>query len=796
MRSSLKVTAIYFFVAGTWVLGSDWFFSHAFPSLFGFISMVKGGAFVVLTALMLYLLLRREFAKRDRVERDLLHLAEDRQRFERMIRDNDAVMLLIDQETLAIVEANPAAEAFYGVAAGGLLTKSLSAFDKLPAENYRGVTSLSTTHRAANGQKREVAIHFSSVTTFGRPCLFAIVDDVTAQRQAEAAARAGESRLRLLAESLDDMITRIDLNGRYLYASAAAERLFGQDAATLVGQKVVDYVHPDDVENILGAVRDAPTAEGPLTVTFRRRHADGRYLWVESTVSSLRDEQGKPIEVGGSTRDITARRRRMALDQLHIRIFELLSGDGSLDAIFALIVHSVELAFPGTRCAIVLADKAPSEPPHGLAAWFSEHIHDNAGHVIGSFVLARSKPVAIEEDEAATLRPFVHLASVAIERSRARDEMVFAARIVETSEEAIVVTDSDDRIIAANPAFSRMTGYDRVETIGRKISFLGLTGRAAGTWNALRQAADKDGFWQGEVDSHRKDGQRRVFWLTINPVAEGLWHSRKHVWMFFDVTDRVDSVRRLAEGHQAAAAQAAELARSNADLEQFAYVASHDLRQPLRHIANFARVLEDRYGPALDDEGREYLGFIRNGADRLDRLIVGLLDYARVGRRTLPKTMVDFDDVVREAVVDLRPAIEDVGGTLTIATAAKPARTIGDRAELVRLVRNLVDNALKYRAPTRPLAVAITMGGEEGNVWLQVKDNGIGFDPQFKDRIFGLFQRLHSVEHYEGTGIGLAVCKKIVERHGGQISVTAAPNDGASFVVVLPGAVEELATEP
>ncbi|MBI4970088.1 MAG: PAS domain S-box protein [Rhodospirillales bacterium] len=227
-----------------------------------------------------------------------------------------------------------------------------------------------------------------------------------------------------------------------------------------------------------------------------------------------------------------------------------------------------------------------------------------------------------------------------------------------------------------------------------------------------------------------------------------------------------------------------ELRRSNADLEQFAYVASHDLREPLRTVASFVTLLERKYGDRLDSDGREFIAFARDGAQRMDGLVLDLLDYSRVGRSNEPQAPVPLAEALDEALRNLATLIETNGAT--IETATDLPTLWGVRGELVRLFQNLIANALKYRAPDRPPRV--TIGAErQGRQWVvTVTDNGIGIEPQHLERIFGIFKRLHTAEDYDGSGIGLAVCKKIVERHRGRIWASSVPGQGSTFHVALP----------
>ena len=255
-----------------------------------------------------------------------------------------------------------------------------------------------------------------------------------------------------------------------------------------------------------------------------------------------------------------------------------------------------------------------------------------------------------------------------------------------------------------------------------------------------------------------------------------------------DVSDRLQSEQKLALALREQEAQARELARSNAELEQFAYVASHDLRQPLRQVASYVSLLERMYGDKLNDEGRQFIGFARSGAERMDRLIVDLLEYSRIGRKTRGSEPVPVVEMLTEPVRILAPLAEEAGGEVTLEITEDVGSILGERIELERLFQNLIGNALKYKSVDRPPLVVVRASRDEekGELEIIVSDNGIGIAPEHFERIFGIFQRLHGREEYEGTGIGLAVCKKIVDHHKGRIWLESRVGEGSAFHVALP----------
>ncbi|NEQ23447.1 MAG: GHKL domain-containing protein, partial [Microcoleus sp. SIO2G3] len=226
----------------------------------------------------------------------------------------------------------------------------------------------------------------------------------------------------------------------------------------------------------------------------------------------------------------------------------------------------------------------------------------------------------------------------------------------------------------------------------------------------------------------------------------------------------------------------AELTRSNQELEQFAYVASHDLREPLRKIKSYTDLLVKRYQGQLDEKADKYIAYITNGAERMQALITDLLTYSRVGKGELLKEPIDLHHVLDETLSDLSRAIQE---SKAVITATSLPTVNANPRQMGQLLQNLISNAIKYRGTQAP-EIQIKAVQQDQYWTISVQDNGIGIDPQFAERIFAIFQRLHAKDEYDGTGIGLAICKKIIERHDGQIWIESKLGNGTTFFFTLP----------
>ncbi len=251
-------------------------------------------------------------------------------------------------------------------------------------------------------------------------------------------------------------------------------------------------------------------------------------------------------------------------------------------------------------------------------------------------------------------------------------------------------------------------------------------------------------------------------------------------------TAELEARTRLSE------AQAKELERSNADLTQFAYIASHDLQEPLRMVASYVGMLSKRYGTALDDSARSYMQFAMDGASRMQALINDLLSYARAGTQAISKKEIPFERIMEQALASLRLTIEETSAV--IEHASLPVVEL-DELKMTQVVQNLLSNAIKFRRNGTPPRIRVS-AERRGTDWLfSIADNGIGFDPKYQDRIFEVFQRLHGVGKYSGNGIGLSISRRIVEHHGGRLWADSTPGVGSTFFFTL-AAQEDFRSEP
>lgn len=349
--------------------------------------------------------------------------------------------------------------------------------------------------------------------------------------------------------------------------------------------------------------------------------------------------------------------------------------------------------------------------------------------------------------------------------------------LLEAAPDAMVVIDKFGKIVLLNAQTEKQFGYSRDVLIGQEVTNIipkGFAERliADGTRTAAEALAQQIGTGI-ELIGKRKDGSEFPIEIMLSPLeSDGEILVTAAIR---DITLRKETEANLVQKIE-------ELNRSNEELEQFAYVASHDLQEPLRMVASYTQLLAKRYKGRLDSEADEFIAFAVDGASRMQRLIQDLLVYSRVGKRRLELIKVSSEEALRMALGNLRAAIFDSGALVTHDFL--PEIEV-DESQLVQLFQNLVGNGIKYQNPGIP-RIHISAAREGETKWkFSIQDNGLGIDPKFFERIFGMFQRLHKRDEFAGTGMGLTICKRIVERHGGSISVESQPGQGSTFYFTL-----------
>jgi PAS domain S-box-containing protein len=351
----------------------------------------------------------------------------------------------------------------------------------------------------------------------------------------------------------------------------------------------------------------------------------------------------------------------------------------------------------------------------------------------------------------------------------------------------VIITDRSGTMLWVNPAFTTLTGYTPEEVIGANPRILKSGQQDAAFYQDFWKTILAGRVWRGEFVNRRKDGRIYINEETITPVRLHGGEITHFVGVMQDVTERKEAeaaIRSLTGQLEDRVRQrTAELESANQELEAFAYSVSHDLRAPLRLIGGFLNLFNQSGLPPLSDAQRHYLDQVVSSAKQMDRLIDDLLLFARMAQAKLQPELLDLNQVVQEALAQLEP--ETRGRPLRWNKATLPF-VRADPAMLRQVMINLLSNAIKYTRPRDPAEIEIAAHDNHNETIVLVRDNGIGFDMRYANKLFGVFQRLHSDNRFEGTGVGLANVRRIIIRHGGRTWAEGKPDAGATFYFSLP----------
>jgi PAS domain S-box-containing protein len=368
-------------------------------------------------------------------------------------------------------------------------------------------------------------------------------------------------------------------------------------------------------------------------------------------------------------------------------------------------------------------------------------------------------------------------------RKQAERATLLLGAIVDSSDDAIISKDLNGVITSWNQGAQRLFGYTAAEAVGHPITILIPHDRLDEEPNILARLRRGERVDHFETVRQRKDGTLRDISLTISPVRDAGGRIVGASKIARDITDRKRSEQAIAKLLEEQKRITADLQRANRDLEQFAYSASHDLQEPLRSVQLYSELLAKRWAERLDGEALECLEHLRNGAARMEALVHDLLAYTQVMRFDPSAEARDAGEALTVALANLADAIAKSGAQITSDPLPSP-RVQG--AHLQQLFQNLIGNSIKYRSPGRPPVVHVSAERQDRFWMFSVSDNGIGIAPEHREKIFGLFKRLHSSEEYSGTGLGLVICQRVVERYDGRIWVESEPGQGSTFRFTLP----------
>lgn len=748
----------------------------------------------------------------------------------------DGTLLYINSAGLALVGAASAAGlvgmCFYDLVAPEFRDE-FRRFNKAVCGGNPG--SLDFDVVGLNGVRRHLESHAAPLRNpDGSTVHLAITRDDTDRRRAERSSM----RLAAIVDSSDDAIISKNLDGIITSWNKSAERLFGYTAEEVVGKSITILIPPERLAEEPEILRRLQHGERVDHFETIRRRKDGSQLHLSLTISPVRDAQGKVVGASKIARDITERKAAeeaiqrlnwqltsdlsamtrmqslstrlvqardfplllaeivdagieiMHADMGHIQLLE--DGvlqiaahrgfDDSFLGFFANIPHPADPQ-PGRR--IIFEDIADSPAfagtpaldvmqAAGVRGMQVTPLISRSGKMLGLFSTHYRSPRSPGEREMRMLDLLARQAADLIERKRAEAALRESERrfrqLAESMPQIVWTARPDGYVDYWNNRWYEFSGFDR--------QWLGDAG-----WEPILHAEDFErchDAWYESVRTgepfqveYRFWDRREKHWRWFMGRALPVRNEAGGIVKWFGSCTDIDDQKRVED----------ELRRVNQDLEQFAYSASHDLQEPLRGVKVYTELLSTRYGGKLDGEALEFLGYIRGGATRMELLVRDLLAYTQVTRLGPANEQTDANETLADTLANLKGAIVESGAQVT----AGPLPRLSVHAlHLKQLFQNLVGNAVKYRSAERAPAVHVSAKEQNGYWVFSVRDNGIGIEPEYREHVFGLFKRLHTGDEYSGTGIGLAICQRIVERYHGRIWVESEPGEGSQFFFTLP----------
>jgi PAS domain S-box-containing protein len=627
--------------------------------------------------------------------------------------------------------------------------------------------------------------------------------DITERKKAEGKLLDALAMREKITEGLDEGILLIDRNFKILWANRKQKEQYGE----IAGEYCYLATHRTDIpcqspHDICPIVETLKTGK-PVTVTHTHFDRQGNEVFVEVTVCPVRDKTGEITQFVHVTRDITERKRieealREGEERYRIQF------EQTIDALF-LADTQTGIILECNMAATELIGREKSEMVgqhqrilHPSEEWDGKFSKSFKQHIIGETlvetkVIKKSgeiRDVAIRastfdlKGKKVILAIFRDIteskrAEEALRESEERYKSLFKANI-----DGILIADATTKKLRyANPAICRMLGYSEEEFTRMSVADIHPKESLEQVF-AEFEAQVSGAKINAELPCVRKDGQ--VISVSINASTVTIGQTEYMMGIFRDITESKQTEEKLKKLNEEMQNAVAKLEEVNGELKNFVYIASHDMREPLRKITAFGAILRQSLKDKLSSDDAENLHFMIDGAERMAKMIEGLLAYSRISTQAQPHQAVDLNEIVKQLQqFELSVLLEEKHATIEIP---QPLPCVeADPVQIRQLMQNLIANGVKYQKKgNMPHITITTKPAADGMVRIEVTDNGIGIASEYQQSIFTMFRRLHSRDEYEGTGIGLAVCKKIVERHGGKISVESQPDKGSTFWFTTP----------
>jgi PAS domain S-box-containing protein len=678
-------------------------------------------------------------------------------------------------------------------------------------------------HQYRTALRDQVTVHFESfyppldawfeIRAYPSPKGLSIYfQNISERKKAGEALLASEQQLRAIFNQAAVGIALTELDGRFAQVNRKFCEILGYSPQELRQMKPLDITHPDDVARTRDLMRQLVTGEIPHYVIEKRYlHKEGREIWSLSTITLIKDAAGRPERLIGIIEDITARKQaeqelKGSSDRLHLALIAGGLGDWEWETATDQVLIGQRTAeifgishepISWTRMRGLLheedQERARMAVERALADRTDYNIEYRVVHPGGKVVWVASRGRGRYGTSGEALGMIGVVADIT-QRKLAEETRSRLAAVVESSDDAIISMDFGARITTWNKGAEHTFGYTAEEIVGKSITLLIPPSRENEEPALLERLKRGERIEHYETERMRKDGKILHVSLSVSPVYDANGAIVGVSKISRDITARKQTEAELRRAQEELSqhadvlekevdARTASLREAIAQLEEFSYSVSHDLRAPLRAIAGYTQLFEKDFGRDLPPAAHVFLDKISRSTERMQRLVNDVLTMSLVARSETSLHPVALQHFIQE-IVEQHPEMQAPEANISIAT---PHKVIADEAPLGQAVRNLLANAVKFVAPgTRPVIV-VRSEQRDDRVRIWFEDNGIGINPEHRGKLFGMFQRLITDSKYEGTGIGLAIVRKAIERMGGTVGVEAGEKAGSRFWVELKG---------
>ena len=750
----------------------------------------------------------------EKVKERTEEISKSENKYRLLFENNPLPMWVIDLQTFKFLDVNEMAILQYGYSRDEFL--SMTAVDIRPDEDQERFKNTDHTynihaidfnrgtwrHRKKNGTVILVEIIAHQIIFEGREARLILANDVTENKKAEQKLIASEKRFRALLENSTDIISMFDENFNIIYRSRSAARITGWSDEEVLHKRGTGNIHPEDRQEAESIVKKIMAIPGkPFYYSFRMLHKKGHYLFVEGVLTNLLHMDSVNAVVF-NFRDITERKSaEEKLVSSEKRFRALLENSSDIISMFDENLNVIYRSKSATRITGWSDEEAMNKngvnyihpDDYQVAENIIREAIANQGktfnysvrilHKDGHYLFVEGVVTNLLHIEA--VKAIVFNLRDITERKSAEEKLVSSELhyrlLIEQSVDGIFVANQNGVYTDVNYAGSNMLGYTKEEIIGKTVADI-LEKEELPRLATLVSDHAAEGIVVTEWRFRRKDGS-----VFIGEVYGRMLPDGRLQGVLRDITYRREAEQKInnlnVELEEKVALRTEQLKKANEELEAFSYSVSHDLRAPLRAIIGFASILEEDYTSQLDAEAKRYTSIIKSNTLRMGNLVDDLLSFSRMSRHELNKTTINTNQMLKEVIAEVENNNENGKATWQVSNFPDVS---GDPNTIRQVWVNLISNAFKYSRKTAEPVIEIGSIIKQTETIFFVRDNGVGFDEQYSNKLFKVFQRLHSAGEFEGTGVGLAIVEKIISKHDGKVWARSSPGNGACFYFSLP----------